>query len=81
MSDDIKLKLHFIFHAHQSMKGRSGFDLEVTAVDAEFSLRPQIISGRAYLNRNRDGAGHAVVGLESQLLGERSIWVAMSGEF
>ena len=54
MANYIEGKLHFVSDANQSMYGRSCFDFEVAAIDAEFSLRPKFVPTDCYLCRNRD---------------------------
>jgi len=60
MSHDIELKLHSVADAHESVKRGGSFHFEVAAVDAEFSLRAQIICRYGYLCRNRYRPRHSV---------------------
>ena len=60
MADNIERKFDFVAHAYQPMRGGSSFDLEVTTMDAEFALCPQIVSGDRHLCGNRDRLGYAV---------------------
>jgi hypothetical protein len=42
------------------MDRRSCFDFEIASIDAEFALRPKLISGDRHLRRKRDRARHSV---------------------
>src|SRR5205807_3952498 len=54
MSHDVEGEFDLISYANQPMRGRSCFDLEITAINAEFTLRPEIVSSNDDLCWNRD---------------------------
>ena len=60
MSHDIEGELDLILYPNQPMRCRSCFDFEVTAIDAEFTLRSQIVSSDGDLCWNRDLPSHTM---------------------
>jgi hypothetical protein len=44
MSDDVASESDPIFYRHQAVRCRSSFDFEVIAIDAELTLRSEIVS-------------------------------------
>jgi len=60
MSDDIECELHFVAHANQAVHRRSRFHFEITAVDIEFALSPQVVSRDGHLGRDRDWPRHSM---------------------
>src|SRR6266404_9214996 len=60
VSGNVEGEFDLISHAHESMRCRCCFDFEVTAINAEFTLRSQIISSDGDLCWNRDLVSHTM---------------------
>ncbi len=60
MPNDIERERDLITHPHEPMRRRCSFHFEVVAINAEFTLRSQIVSSEGDLCWNRDLPSHAM---------------------